>query len=57
MFTFWFDADAGPSGLWHTLGLFKPGSPGEVDFRVTRELFADGFESGDTTAWSTTVGN
>ncbi|MCI0344948.1 MAG: hypothetical protein L0221_05805 [Chloroflexi bacterium] len=52
MFSFWFDADADPSGASHTLGLFKPGSPAAVTFSFTTTLFADGFESGDTAAWS-----
>jgi len=56
MFSFWFDATAGPSGVFHTLELFKPGSPAAVEFYVTREIFNDGFESGDTSAWSSTVG-
>jgi hypothetical protein len=54
-FSFWFDADHGPSGLQHNLGLFTPGSPGSLDFSFPGEtLFNDGFESGDTTAWSAT---
>jgi hypothetical protein len=55
MFNFWFDADAGPGGADHILGLFKPGSPSQMDFSFTSVLFADGFESGNTSAWSSTV--
>jgi hypothetical protein len=54
MFNFWFDADAGPGGADHILGLFKPGSPSQMDFSFTSVLFADGFESGNTSAWSST---
>jgi hypothetical protein len=56
MFTFWFDAGAGSGGLSHTIGLFKPGSPADVEFNILHQLFADGFESGDTNGWSSTVG-
>ena len=57
MFSFWFDATADPGGgLPHTLGLFKPGSPAEVTFVVNTEIFTDGFESGDISVWSSTVG-
>lgn len=52
LFTFWLDAGVPPAGFEHTLGLFKPGSPDEVTFFVVSEIFSDGFESGDTTAWS-----
>lgn len=55
-FTFWFDADAPPSGnLQHTLGLFKPGSPAEVPFSFLGAIFADGFEGGSFAAWDLTV--
>jgi len=52
MFNFWFDADS-PSAPSHRLTLFKPGSPTFVDF--TFVLFADGFETGNTSLWSVTV--
>jgi hypothetical protein len=55
MFSFWFDATAGPAGATHTLGLFKPGTPTDVEFSMFDGLFEDGFESGDTTAWSSTT--
>lgn len=50
LFSFAFDADRPPAGATHTLGLFETGSPSEliVDFGI----FADGFESGDLSAWS-----
>jgi len=57
MFSFWFDATAGPGAVSHTLGLFKPGSPSEVVFPILTTVFADGFESGDTSMWSNTVGD
>ena len=57
MFSFWFDATAGPAGASHVLGLFKPGSPAEVEFNILHQLFADGFESGGTGAWSSVVGD
>ena len=56
MFSFWFDATADSGGIAHTLGLFKPGSPSEVTFALATTLFADGFESGGTGAWSSTTG-
>jgi hypothetical protein len=54
MFTFWFDANRGPADIEHVLALFKPGSPVEVVFEIN-EIFTDGFESGDTSAWSASV--
>ncbi len=59
MYNFWFDADAGPDAIeTHRLGLFKPGIPEQLEFWVGAAdpmPFLDGFESGDTTAWSSTV--
>jgi hypothetical protein len=55
VFSFWFDATAGPAGIAHTLGLFKPGSPATVAFTIESRIFADDFESGGTGAWSSTV--
>ncbi len=53
MFTFWFDSDQPPVGLQHTIGLFKPGTPASLTFGFEPTLiFADGFESGDTTSWT-----
>jgi hypothetical protein len=55
-FSFWFDADRGPTGISHSLELFKPGSPSSVAFGLDGPpVFEDGFESGDTSAWSDTV--
>jgi hypothetical protein len=34
VFSFWFDATAGPEGIVHTLGLFTPGAPAEVRFEL-----------------------
>jgi hypothetical protein len=56
MFTFWFDSDAPPTGMTLSLGLFKPGTPSTVDFSFPgADLFTDGFETGDTTAWAAVV--
>ena len=56
MYNFWFDADHPPSngesGVLHDIVLFKPGSPMELTFDGFRDLFINGFEGGDTTAWS-----
>jgi len=49
LFNFWFEADSPAAGT-HRLTFFKPGSPAFVDF--TFPLFADGFESGNTSLWS-----
>ncbi|MFN7960924.1 MAG: hypothetical protein U0002_06590 [Thermoanaerobaculia bacterium] len=56
MFSFWFDANSGPNTASHSIELFKPGSPTALFFTFgTLQLFADGFETGDTTAWTATV--
>lgn len=53
MYSFWFDADVPPFGAVHTLELFKPGAPTEVEVVFPDALvFADSFESGDTTGWT-----
>jgi hypothetical protein len=49
MFNFWFDADVAPDAEIHTIGLFKPGSPTNVSFRMP--IFADGFEANNLVAW------
>ncbi len=57
-YTFWFDASAPPDGVISRLELFKPGSPTFVDIPFSgsgAEIFADGFESGDTGEWDQTV--
>ena len=36
----------------HTLDLFKPGDPSAVEFTISNEMLDDGFETGDTSAWS-----
>jgi hypothetical protein len=51
LYSFWMDAAAGPNQLTETLVLFDPPESVEVSFG----LFADDFESGDTSAWSATV--
>jgi hypothetical protein len=55
MFSFWFDATAPPAGIGHTIGLFKPGSPADIQFSMAAGIFEDGFESGNTTVWSSTT--
>ncbi len=54
MFNFWFDADA-PIPLSHTLTFFKAGSPAAVVFWNSNVIFIDGFNLGNTLAWSQTV--
>ena len=51
MFNFWIDTSASPVDLQQTLGLFKPGFPASAQFSFTSGIFADGFESGDTSRW------
>jgi hypothetical protein len=52
LFNFWFDADS-PASKTHRLAFFKPGSPAFVDFTFP-DIFADGFEFGNTAQWSNT---
>lgn len=56
-YSFWIIADAQPApGSQITLGLFRtPGSPTAVNASMFGTLFDDGFESGNTSAWSSTV--
>ncbi len=55
-FSFWFDSDTPPGQLTHSLDLFKIDEQLDVPFfSENLEIFADGFESGDTTAWSSTI--
>ena len=49
-YTFWFDATAPPIASHWELELFTPGSPTFVTAPFG-QVFEDGFESGDTTAW------
>lgn len=57
MYNFWFDADAAPLSGGAQIGLFRPGSPGFVEAVVAAPsagssfIFADGFETGDLSAW------
>ncbi len=56
MFNFWFDANSPPGGTTvHTIGLFKPGTPTELTTGFWVPVFDDGFETGNTAAWSITV--
>lgn len=57
MYNFWFDADKEPTQDAATIGLFRDGTPASVHTTVMAPsvdslLFEDGFESGDTGAWS-----
>jgi hypothetical protein len=56
MYNFFFDASRPPTAIAsHSLSLFEAGLPEEVAFlEISQEptLFADGFESGDTSAWT-----
>ena len=57
MYNFWFDADKEPTQDSATLDLFLDGTPESVHTTVPAPsvdalLFADGFESGNTGAWS-----
>ncbi len=56
-FSFWFDSDVGPNPVEHRLQTFRDDGELVVPFTgpLPPEIFSDGFESGDTTAWSTTV--
>lgn len=53
MYNFWFDADRAPESISaHLLRLFETGTPAELEFLTgTSLLFADGFETGDTSSW------
>jgi hypothetical protein len=60
MFSFWFDADQPPSPASYTLGLFKTGSPTEMNVPFAGSgpidvIFSDGFESGDLSGWTAAV--
>ncbi len=58
LFSFWFDSDTPPDVMTHTLDLFKIDEPLDVPFpSLVAEIFADGFETGDTSRWGSTVGN
>ncbi len=53
MYSFWFEANADSTGLLHSIDV-----DGAVPFDfngVITEIFTDGFESGDTSAWSLTL--
>ena len=56
MYNFFFDASRPPTAIAsHSLSLFEAGMPTSVVFLETvqeQALFADGFESGKTAAWS-----
>ncbi len=57
MYNFWFDADVSPQTGGAQIGLFRSGSPSSIESMVLAPsaggslIFADGFETGDTTAW------
>ena len=58
LYNFWFDSDTPPFELIHKLDLFKIDEQRDIPFTnpdipdIT--IFSDGFESGDTSLWSTT---
>lgn len=54
LYNFWFDADRPPTDVVsHSLRLFKAGFPGQLQFLSGGLfVFADGFESGDSGAWT-----
>jgi len=57
LYNFWFDADKAPEQDTATIGLFRSGTPDTVQTVVSAPstdslIFADGFESGDTSSWS-----
>ncbi len=58
MYNFSFDADSPPETALAGIGMFKPGGPSSVAVFVEAPasnlipLFADGFETGDTSVWS-----
>ncbi len=61
MYNFWFDANVEPDQGAAEIVLFRPGTPTSVEFTVPAPadnsvIFTNGFESGDTTAWSLSVG-
>ncbi len=56
MYNFWFDADKAPSWASATIGLFRTGTPESIQTLIPAPaavtlIFADGFESGDTSFW------
>ncbi len=58
MYSFWFDSDVAPDSATHTLKTFRDSGTLDVPFGGTTpgpDIFEDGFESGDTSAWSSTL--
>ena len=57
-FSFWFDSDTPPTTMAHTLDLFKIDEDLDVPFpsKAPNPIFDDGFEAGNTDAWSSTTG-
>ena len=54
VYNFWFDADLPPAPADIELGLFRPGAPATIlvpSVAPLASIFADGFESGNTSAW------
>ena len=52
-FSFWFDSDRPPTLATHQLHLFKIDEMLDVPFPILDiDIFNDGFETGDTSAWS-----
>jgi hypothetical protein len=56
LYTFWFDSDSPPFDMAHSLDLFKIDELRNVPFVVlSASVFSDGFESGNTGRWTSTV--
>lgn len=51
VYSFSFDSDSPPSGMTHQLSLFEIDEDLEVPFKLSDDLFSDGFETGDTSRW------
>ncbi len=53
MYNFWFDTDQPPTSvIVHRIELFKTGDPESITFTIGNDVFADGFESGNTGSWT-----
>lgn len=55
-YSFWFDSNRGPFDMTHSLNLFQIDEMRNVPFTVrSGDIFFDGFESGNTSLWSSEV--
>ncbi len=59
LFNFTFEANTPAVSLQATLSVLEPGTPDELLIKTlgpdSTEIFSDGFESGDTSAWTSSV--